>query len=128
MRIWRIGRHALGCPDSFSCSPPPRAQLFPPRSPLDKTYKDSKYQDGFGVRQGGQYHWKKPSQGYLQRCFQGLQCPVLGAFLYSKRSWQQGMSHVYLCRGLHTVAAETEGSAVSVSGYWTFLGMLGVSI
>eukprot|EP00983_Pelagomonas_calceolata_P056804 1144777-Pelagomonas_calceolata.AAC.2 len=25
-----------------------------------------------------------------------IQCPVLGAFPWSKRPWQQGMSHVHL--------------------------------
>eukprot|EP00983_Pelagomonas_calceolata_P118222 1160485-Pelagomonas_calceolata.AAC.2 len=42
----------------------------------------------------------KPSQEYSYKNFQGLRGPVLGAFLCTKRPWQQGMSHVHLCSGL----------------------------
>eukprot|EP00983_Pelagomonas_calceolata_P072070 1151510-Pelagomonas_calceolata.AAC.3 len=43
----------------------------------------------------------------------GLQCPALGAFLYSKLPGQQGMSHVTkpFAKGF---TAETGGSVVSV--------------
>eukprot|EP00983_Pelagomonas_calceolata_P096657 1158154-Pelagomonas_calceolata.AAC.4 len=38
---------------------------------------------------------RKNPVGYISRdIFRGFQCPVLAAFLYSKRPWQQGMSYV----------------------------------
>eukprot|EP00983_Pelagomonas_calceolata_P084440 1156361-Pelagomonas_calceolata.AAC.1 len=63
--------------------------------PWDRAHKNS-VRTTLVLDKGDSFIEKSPVRNiFRERYFQGLLCPVLGAFLYSKRQWQQGMSYVH---------------------------------